>query len=838
MNTQGGKRSPLTDYLSHSKKSQETKCLSSWKSRNKSWTDIYTHIKEENSSVELYSSSHLNHLLTSRLHSASDRLSAFQATFTDLIQALPSHSLLLQRLKSGYEEELAEYKSRLTAGSLLKKDVEDMIELQQLEKQTLLNTIRDLKREIWELNSALLKKTSKLAEVERKLVDIVVSRSTGIEKPAPAPLFLTVQPSVLRPAVPFLLRSPDTGLTPKAVCSNTLTLSLRNKQCLTPRTLCFAFQTNRHSKMEQLPQKLFKPFPRHAEPLNPELTEQAVNDPVQQRYVAWLQSNGILYPKLQYPCAFGAGLLGVGAKEDIAPETAIMFIPYSSCLSLSYAHTTPLKSIFLQYPELFKYHKDALDYQLFVTLLFERLKGEGSFWKPLLDTIAAPEMALDWTQEELLETQDPLLIHEVRQSQFDRAKKWLEVKEVAETHPELFPCAEESLYTEFLWAYAVVYTRTFDVGHPRGMLIPLAVNMNHGEFDMTYLEKPLEWLQSPASEEKLRVDYSSFDGCVQRVTPETEPRAYRSKLLKYLRTHTDGGQLSTLDTIDAVDGVLKGYLSSSDEDDDDRPELTDSDSDSESPATSYFVVVTGKRCFYPRNSQIFTRYGREGNRELLMNFAFAMKDNCRDCVKIRLWDEGFEGEGHKGTFPSGHFSKQLKDNASLYKVRKHRLNEDLLTYSRKKVLQELRQEVGLEESLRTLMYTVPSEELIELQTIRRTIVLLQAVQRNRFPSSVETDKALLRTPLPPRLRFAVRTKQVLYRLAQQKILRNQLELLGLLRDLFEEICAGRDVMEVTATHGDIRKIYQLYPLRIYLRRFRMEREWRLQEQFRAAGLPP
>lgn len=517
--------------------------------------------------------------------------------------------------------------------------------------------------------------------------------------------------------------------------------------------------------MDQLPQKLFSPFPRHEESLNLELTEKAANDPVQQRYVAWLQANGILYPKLHYPCAFGpAGLLGVAAKEDLPAETAIMFIPYSTCLSLSYAHTTPLREIFQKYPELFRYHKDALDYQLFITLLYERLKGEASFWKPLLDTIPSPEMALDWSHEELQETQDPLLIHEVKQSQFDRAKKWLEVKEVMEEYPDLFPSSQapDSLYAQFSWAYGVVYTRTFDVGKPRGMLIPLAVNMNHGEFDMSYIEKTRDWLLNPSSEEKQRVDYSTFDGCFQRIAanPPLEPRSHHSKLIKYLEKQPDGGELRTLEHLDQVDKVLKGYISSSDEEEDDQQELSDSDSDSESLPDSekYFIVITGKRCCYPRNAQVFTRYGRESNRELLMNFAFTMRENCRDCVKIRLWDEGFEGEGHKGAFPSGHFSKQLKDNATLYKVRKHRLCEDLITYNRKKVIQDLRQEPEFGDTLGSLMYTVPSDEFIELQTLRRTAILLQTVHRNRFPSSLSVDKALLLTPLSSRLRFAVPSK--------------------------------------------------------------------------------
>jgi len=53
----------------------------------------------------------------------------------------------------------------------------------------------------------------------------------------------------------------------------------------------------------------------------------------------------------------------------------------------------------------------------------------------------------------------------------------------------------------------------------------------------------------------------------------------------------------------------------------------------------------------------------------------------------------------------------------------------------------------------------------------------------------------------------------------------------------EEICAGRGVHEATAVGGNVQILHRLYPLRIYLRRFRQEKEWRTEGQFAAAGLP-
>ena len=187
-----------------------------WKGRNKSWADIYSLHKEESrltAFCDISASERLNHLLTSRLQSSPSRLSAFQTTFSDLIQSLPSHSLLLQRLKSGYEEVLSDYQSRLDGGARLLRDVEDMVELQQVEKETLLGTIRELRREIGELNGALLRKTAKVAEVGRRMVEMMVERQAAAssdpsdletQKAKSSPLPLMSQPPSLRPTASFL----------------------------------------------------------------------------------------------------------------------------------------------------------------------------------------------------------------------------------------------------------------------------------------------------------------------------------------------------------------------------------------------------------------------------------------------------------------------------------------------------------------------------------------------------------------------------------------------------------------------------------------------------------
>jgi hypothetical protein len=51
------------------------------------------------------------------------------------------------------------------------------------------------------------------------------------------------------------------------------------------------------------------------------------------KYVAfkeWLEKNGVKYPSVEYPVAFGRNgeLVGMAAKEDVPPLKAFLFVPH------------------------------------------------------------------------------------------------------------------------------------------------------------------------------------------------------------------------------------------------------------------------------------------------------------------------------------------------------------------------------------------------------------------------------------------------------------------------------------------------------------------------------
>ena len=153
--------------------------------RNRSWTDIYSHTVGEggkwNGSIgDGKDPGGLNQMLNTRLREvanpgdAKEVLAAFQKTYEDLITELPSHSLILRRIKSGYDDCISKLLSSQCALTLKRQisDMQDMLDLQQVEKETLLDTVMQLRKEINTLNGNLLKKTSKIATLEKSILEV------------------------------------------------------------------------------------------------------------------------------------------------------------------------------------------------------------------------------------------------------------------------------------------------------------------------------------------------------------------------------------------------------------------------------------------------------------------------------------------------------------------------------------------------------------------------------------------------------------------------------------------------------------------------------------------
>lgn len=179
--------------------------------------------------------------------------------------------------------------------------------------------------------------------------------------------------------------------------------------------------------MDYLDKNLYK--------FNQEKTDALTQDQNLIQYKEWLVANKCVFPsvrkiKVDFPVAFGeSGVAGVMAKSDIPSKKAFLFIPYTIIITPQVAKATAINEVFLSCPELFRDQRNSMDYILWVFLMWEKTKGQASFYNSYFNVIRKPEILSDWTDDELNELQDPFL--------FLKAKKYY--KDILDIYDSLIP---------------------------------------------------------------------------------------------------------------------------------------------------------------------------------------------------------------------------------------------------------------------------------------------------------------------------------------------------------------------------------------------------------------
>ena len=161
--------------------------------RNRSWTDLYsgepgdTHdSKLEEHKVR--NAEQLNASLSEKLDKVKGetnqklKVTAVAGAFEEVICAIPSYALVLKQIKRTYEEVIKEAIAARKGENKQEVDaMQDMLDLMQAEKQTLLDTVMQLRRDITALSGKLMEKTTKIASLERKLIDFSHLRDESAE---------------------------------------------------------------------------------------------------------------------------------------------------------------------------------------------------------------------------------------------------------------------------------------------------------------------------------------------------------------------------------------------------------------------------------------------------------------------------------------------------------------------------------------------------------------------------------------------------------------------------------------------------------------------------------
>jgi hypothetical protein len=119
--------------------------------------------------------------------------------------------------------------------------------------------------------------------------------------------------------------------------------------------------------------------------INEEATAKLKSETRYQNFMRWLADNGVKFPGVDYPVAFGKNgeLIGFAAKKDIPPMKCYLFVPQHLIINEIVCRRNKLcNKVYELHPEIFKHHHDAEYLLMIVFLVHQRLLGEKSFWYP------------------------------------------------------------------------------------------------------------------------------------------------------------------------------------------------------------------------------------------------------------------------------------------------------------------------------------------------------------------------------------------------------------------------------------------------------------------------
>lgn len=535
---------------------------------------------------------------------------------------------------------------------------------------------------------------------------------------------------------------------------------------------------------------------------NAEVASRLRDSPVYAAFLRWAHEGGIVHPSLDFPAAFGPhGLKGIRAIHPIGSSKAILFVPYRLCLGVQAANKA-LQHLFDAFPAVYSEDKYKNEHRLYAFIMHEKLKGSSSFYSPYLDLLADADILCDWSETDLSELRDPEILSKVKQYQRNMRQSWSRMETSLLAFPSDFPLEAASLHALFLWTYKIVQTRSFAWGEPEGMLIPFADFLNHGDVYMGFETRTLEFLEANKASSITYIDYSDFANThTARADAQFPHRTWTNRIGKYLRKEGAVEELKSLGSPWALEDLLKGEESSSDEDY--KVQLS-SDSDEDSYVSEpdaqteddYFVISTSAKHSLAAGQQVLISYGRHSNLGLLLYYGFALHPYLRDSVLL--------------TIPPA----ETRIIPTHFRLKSRRLNEEVIAMFRKEEV-NVRAKKGLVKAdLRKVMGLTPILVGLEIETMAKTLAFYQKVIEERFGGTGEdTDFAILADTSANGHLIAAAT----YRLSQRAILSSQIVLVERLSCILT--CIQAQQWSAALSSCTAQDLEALYALRSYLRAF-------------------
>ena len=327
-----------------------------------------------------------------------------------------------------------------------------------------------------------------------------------------------------------------------------------------------------------------------------------IPEDISQKYInfkKWLDENGTIYPKLNFPVKFN-NIFGCEATEDIKENSCIFYIPYKLLIDSSN----------IKYDFLPQSLKENNTIKLVLFLLEEYNKKEKSFYKPYIDLILINDFknyTPFWSRDDLLELNDDMVEENINYY----------MNEIIDYYDDIVEKSRIKIdFMLFKLFYVFVFSRQFNIGDDKMLLIPLADLLNHSPYaDIKY-----EFLDSKNMIMKYTSDFNDNNNLSKDII---------SNNLKNFTDFSDFFKYYNRNKIidnNVNNNEIKIINVNYDEDEEKNYELTNDD---------YFVISTNSQIF-KKGSQIFNNYGICSNEYLLVNLGFCLIDNPGDKTKVVL----------------------------------------------------------------------------------------------------------------------------------------------------------------------------------------------------------
>ncbi|CAD8091646.1 unnamed protein product [Paramecium sonneborni] len=194
------------------------------------------------------------------------------------------------------------------------------------------------------------------------------------------------------------------------------------------------------------------------------------------KYAIFQTKNGLKYP-------------GLIATETIVPNDNLVTLPRETLLTTRQAFESPLKPMFLEYPQIFSpQFIPSWQYNIILTfLLYEYQKGPESKWHLLINNFPKDiDYAVYWKSEDLELLKDKYMVKHAKTKNGYLIATFQSIQYIASKFPSLFKPKIVTL-ENIIWIHTSIVTRCFGgQGLKYVTMVPFCELFNHESADVCY----------------------------------------------------------------------------------------------------------------------------------------------------------------------------------------------------------------------------------------------------------------------------------------------------------------------------------------------------------------